>query len=118
MGNSIDKEINDLLWRLEYSGKYTSKMREEKSIEISKKKEINSDDEDLDGDIKEISIDDKPIKNNIKTYSDESETDINTNGSITDYYSSDTDNYEDLKFSESSSDEFKSSEYNLLDFVI
>ncbi|MDG1673252.1 MAG: hypothetical protein P8H64_05325 [Flavobacteriaceae bacterium] len=36
MGNSIDKEINDLLWRLEYIGKYTSKMREEKTIEITK----------------------------------------------------------------------------------
>ena len=40
MGNSIDKEINDLLWRLEYIGKYTSKMREEKSIEITKLTEV------------------------------------------------------------------------------
>ncbi len=40
MVNSIDKEINDLLWRLEYIGKYTSKMREEKSIEITKLTEV------------------------------------------------------------------------------
>lgn len=40
MGNSIDKEINDLLWTLEYIGKYTSKMREEKSIEITKLTEV------------------------------------------------------------------------------
>lgn len=40
MSNSIDKEISDLLWRLEYIGKYTSKMREEKSIEITKLTEV------------------------------------------------------------------------------
>jgi hypothetical protein len=28
MGNSIDKEINDLLWRLEYIGKYTTEIRQ------------------------------------------------------------------------------------------
>ena len=55
-------------------------------------------------DVKEIVIDEDEEKTHIKTLSDDSGTDTNTNGSITDYYSSDTDNYEDLDFSESNSD--------------
>lgn len=40
MDKSIEKEINKLLWKLEYLGKYTSRKTEEKRIELSNLSEI------------------------------------------------------------------------------